>query len=495
MTVDLSDLVGWMNSKENENLEFKEAKNSFEFDELARYCAALANEGGGRIVLGVTDRPPRRVVGTKAFNVLERTKHGLVERLRVRVDCDELEHPDGRVLVFTVPARPIGMPIECKGAYLMRAGESLVPMTSDRLQSIFAETQPDYSAQVCPGAVLGDLEIRAIETFRQGWAQKARRSDLASLEVRQLLEDAELLVDGGVTYAALALLGTQSALGRHLAQAEIVFEYRGDDSSIAYQQRKEYRQGFLNVHDELWSTIGLRNELHSYQEGLFRHDVPAFGEEATREAVMNAVSHRDYRMPGSVFVKQWPARIEITSPGGFPPEITPENILFRQSPRNRRIAEALARCGLVERSGQGADRMFASSLRDGKLPPDYSSSDPHHVVLCLDGRVRDESFLRFLDRLGQETQKNFRVEDLVVLDAVHRAVEVPDVLRVRIPDLIDLGALERAGRSKLVLARRFYEMKGRPGEYTRKKRARPFHPSGAAREAHPRQRHTRRSDG
>ena len=73
--------------------------------------------------------------------------------------------------------------------------------------------------------------------------------------------------------------------------------------------------------------------------------------------LLNAVSHRDYRHPGSVFVRQFPRHIEIVSPGGFPPGITPENILDHQFPRNRRIAETFARCGLVERSGQGADRI------------------------------------------------------------------------------------------------------------------------------------------
>lgn len=469
MTARLSELESWLAQREDEHLEFKEAKNNFHFEKLVKYCCALANEGGGRMLLGVTDKVPHRVVGTSVFVPLERAKAGLIERLRLRIRADEIRHPDGRVVVFEVPSRPVGTAIQYEGAYWMRAGEELAPMTEDMLRRIFAEAQPDFSALLCPEATLTDLDPAAIERFRAMWQRRAPKLNLEKRSVDQLLEDAELLVDGRVTYAALILLGTQRALGRHLGQAEVIFEYRSDEASIAYRQRKEYRQGFLLYDDDLWQTINLRNDLFSYQDGLVRREIPAFNELAVREAILNAVSHRDYRMAGSVFVKQWPTKIQIVSPGGFPPEITPENILFHQSPRNRRLAEALARCGLVERSGQGADVMFEAAVRDGKLPPDFSGSDAHQVSLILPGTVQDERFLKYLDRIAQATKRTFAVDDLVVLDAVHRARPVPAPLKTRIDPLLDLGVLERVARGRLVLSQKFYEFVKRPGEYTRKR--------------------------
>lgn len=106
--------------------------------------------------------------------------------------------------------------------------------------------------------------------------------------------------------------------------------------------------------------------------------------------MLNAVCHRDYRLQGSTFIKQWPSRVEITSPGGFPPGITVANILSRQSPRNRRLAEAFGKCRLVERSGQGADLLFETAVREGKVPLDYRGSDEFQVRLTLHGRVEDE---------------------------------------------------------------------------------------------------------
>ncbi|MGH2459934.1 MAG: AlbA family DNA-binding domain-containing protein, partial [Chloroflexota bacterium] len=231
----------WLTAKEDEHLEVKEAKNSFEFEELVRYCAALANEGGGHMILGATDRPPRRVVGSRAFGDLERTKAGLVERLRLRIEATEVHHPDGRVVAFTIPSRPLGVPIQYRGAYWMRAGQDLVPMTSDTLRRIFEETGPDFSAEVCAKASIRDLDLGAIERFRTLWRRKSGNETLDSLTVQQLLADAELFVDGHVTHAALVLLGTREALGKYLGQAEVVFEYRSGEASGPAQQRVEYR--------------------------------------------------------------------------------------------------------------------------------------------------------------------------------------------------------------------------------------------------------------
>ena len=90
------------------------------------------------MVLGVTDKPPRKVVGTKAFVPPERTCGGIFERIHIKVICHEIDHPDGRVLVFEVPPRPRGQAVEHKGRYSMRAGDELVGMSPDRLRAIFA---------------------------------------------------------------------------------------------------------------------------------------------------------------------------------------------------------------------------------------------------------------------------------------------------------------------------------------------------------------------
>lgn len=472
MSVPVEKLENWMLGVEDEHLEFKEAKNQYSADKLIRYCSALANEGGGKMILGVTDRKPRRVVGTGAFDDLNSVKARLVDKLGLRIEATVVDHPDGRVLVFEVPSRPVGMPIACDGAYLMRAGEDLVAMTADRLKSIFDEAVPDYSAEICPGATLDDLDPAAIETLRTMWARKSGNEALHNLNVEQLLTDAELLVDGGVTYAALVLLGTHRALGRYLAQAEVIFEYRSSEASTPFQQRREFREGFFLFDEELWRAIDARNEVYQYEEGLFVGDVPTFDRRVVREGLLNAVSHRDYRRGGSTFVRQFPGKLEIQSPGGFVPGITAENILWKQAPRNRRIAEVFAKCGLVERSGQGARLMFERSIMEGKFRPDFSRTDDHEVFLTLHGEVQDERFLQFFQKVGQETLSTFSTQDFVVVDLIHREQPVPPDLQDRLPRLHELGVIESQGRGSnrtYFLSRRLYTALGKKGAYTRRR--------------------------
>jgi len=472
MSVSVEQMESWLGRRENEHLEFKEAARNFHFERLVKYCAALSNEGGGSIVLGVTNEIPRQAVGTEAFENLERTKAGLIEKLHPRIDADELFYRNKRILIFTSPARPIGVPIPVDGAYWMRAGEDLVPMTPDMLRRIFDETGPDFSAEVCRQACLADLAPQAIAAFRDRWYRRARIDKLLQVSDEQLLRDAELIIEDGVTYAALVLLGTNTALGRHLAQAETVFEYRSTEVAGPANQREEFREGFLSFYDRLWHFINLRNDRQHYQDGLFMVDIPTFNEGAIREAILNATSHRDYRHAGSVFIRQFPRRIEIVSPGGFPQGITPENILDRQQPRNRRIADALARCGLVERAGQGANRIFEACVRESKPLPDFADTDAWQVSLILHGQVQDPQFVKFLERMGRETGASFDTHDFLLLDCIHREQPISAVLKQRVERLLDLGAIERVGRGggiSYLLSRRFYAAIGKRGEYTRRR--------------------------
>ncbi len=174
MKTPLEQLDRWLQGEEDEHLEFKEAKLQFSFSRLVGYCVALANERGGKLILGVTNRRPRRIVGTQAFRGPRKVKAKLFAVLHLRIEAEEVEHPDGRVLVFHVPSRPTGTPLEHKGTYWMREGESLVGMSPDMLKRIVGESQPDFSAEVCSGATLEHLDHRAIGRFGAMWGRKSR---------------------------------------------------------------------------------------------------------------------------------------------------------------------------------------------------------------------------------------------------------------------------------------------------------------------------------
>lgn len=471
MNITSEHLQQLLNSSEDEKLEFKAASSNFHFEKLVKYCAALANEGGGYMVLGVTDKRPRTVVGSQAFSDLARTKAGLVQKLHLRIEATELDYQGKRVVIFAVPARPIGMPLAVEGAYWMRSGESLTPMTPDALRRIFDEGCTDFSAEICPELDLQGLSSSAIGEFQKRWASQAKNPEILRWPPTRLLYDSELAYESGISYAGLILLGTAAALGRYLPQAEIVFEYRSGRSAGPANQRIEFREGFLLFCDRLWDAINLRNDTQHFQDGLFIRDIPTFSEGAVREAILNAVSHRDYRLSGSVFIRQYPRDIEIVSPGGFPPGITPQNILNRQNPRNRRIAEAFEKCDLVERAGQGANRMFEEAIKQSKPLPDFSDTDAHQVSISLRGEIQDTSFLRFLEKVGQDRIRLFGTEEFIVLDMVRRESKIPERLQSNLRQLLEDGIVESIGRGRgvrYILARQFYRMSGRGGAYTRK---------------------------
>lgn len=456
-----------LNAKEGEQYQFKEAKNRFDFNEAVRCCCALANCGGGKLVFGISDARPRQVVGSKAFDQPERARKGLMEKLRIMVDFQLFEHEDKRVLVFDVASRPSGLPVLVDGVAWWYEGDSLIPMPPDILRDIYAETGHDFSSDICLGATVADLDETAIEAFRSNWTEKSGNKKIKTLSTEQLLRDAGAITSDGVTYAALVLFGTRDALRKYLSQAEIVFEYRSSEAAGPAAQREELTVGFFACYNRVWELINLRNDKQHYQEGLFVFDIPTFNERVVREALLNAVSHRNYQLPGSVFVRQYRDRLVIESPGGFPAGVTPENILYRQSPRNKRIAEMLALCGLVERSGQGMDLMYELCVRESKELPNFFGSDAYLVKLTLNGLILDKRLLSFIKKIGEERQELLSTDDFLVIYALFHDKPLNENLHRRLKHLVEIGIIEHTGRNKYVLARGLYEATGKSGVHTR----------------------------
>lgn len=467
MLSNLITLEELLNAKEGEHYQFKEAKTRFDYGEAARCCCALANCGGGKLVFGITDKRPRKVVGSEAFEQPERTRMGFIEKLKVMVDFQILYSGKSRVLVFDIASRPLGLPVQIDGIAWWYEGDSLIPLPEEIRRKIYEEIAFDFSEKICPSASIADLDDSAIEAFRAKWIEKSGNHRLASLSCEQLLHDSEAITDEGVTYAALILFGKKAALKRFLPQAEIIFEYRSSNASGPASQREEFRAGFFSCFNRLWELVNLRNDTQHYQEGFFIFDIPTFNESAVREAILNAVSHRNYQLAGSVFIRQYPDKLSIESPGGLPSGITLENILDRQVPRNRRIAEILALCGLVERSGQGMNIIFETSVKEAKQLPDFSGTDGSLVCLTLNGLIIDKKMLSLINKIGNDRLTILSTADFLTINALYYQRALDDSLRPRLRFLTELGIVEHAGRNKYVLARSLYSAAGKTGVHTR----------------------------
>ena len=179
----------WLNMPEGLNLEFKKAENSFsESKDLPDYCAALANEGGGKLILGVSD--DRQIIGTKAFTGNAHTlSHKILQNIKIRVDVEELVFNEKRILIFHIPSRPLATLIVSSGNYKypMRAGSSLAEMTQEKIREIHSEAETDFSTQIVSGLTLADMDESAITVFKNLWAKKQNNKEFLDFDSEKIL--------------------------------------------------------------------------------------------------------------------------------------------------------------------------------------------------------------------------------------------------------------------------------------------------------------------
>jgi ATP-dependent DNA helicase RecG len=441
---------------EKERVEFKQATGKHDLNEVAKYCVAIGNEGGGSYVLGVTNKKPRRAIGVSYRPDIDQDKITLFEWLGIKIEAHEIYAPD-LVVSYVTRSRPKGRALHFRGTYYMRAGSSLRGMTWEELQKISNEGDADFTSNTIDGADLSVYDDRYIEIFREGWIKK-QQDDPVSKKIPgwdkdELLENSGLTIDGKPTYAGLILVGNEKSLSKYLPASEIVFEYRNAEGAIGHVERRTFRYGFVGSADDIWKSVDRRNSTIDYSEGFFKYKSNAFHEDSVREAICNAVSHRDYRHDGSVFVRLSPTSIEVESPGSFPDGVNPTNILWKTVPRNRRLAEGMDRCGLVERSGQGMDLMFGYCVTHARPLPDLSQSDEHRVLIKLRSEITDPKIIAFFEQISAETLKGFSGLDFLAVDLVRRGETLPDHAAKRVPRLVALGILDKV-KKRYVLSER-----------------------------------------
>lgn len=461
----------WLQGHEDVNLEFKSAENSFSANkDLPDYCAAISNEGGGKLILGVA--PDHRIIGTRAFqNTHNKLSHDLLQNIRLRIDVEELHHPEGRILIFHIPSHPIGQPVKSTGKYKypMRAGESLVEMDNATLRRILNETETDFSSQIVMDLSLADIDDQAIDNFKKLWAKKAQRDDYLSYSNEKTLRSIGLLSEKGLNYASLILFGKKEKIDELAPGSEIIFEWRHDSKKIAYDFRKNWREPFFKIYNDIWETINARNIRFPFQEGLFQREIYAFSEKPVREAVLNAVAHRDYTINSrSVFIKASPEEFIVETPGGLPHGVTIENILRKTYWRNRRIAETFEKASLVERSGQGMDDIFENTIKEGKGLPDFPASDDFSFRLRIPAQVKDKNFILFIEKITREKQITLSFDEVYELEKIREHQPVTELEYKNI--FLDIGIIERVGETrgaKYILSHKYYTFEGKSGVHTR----------------------------
>jgi predicted HTH transcriptional regulator len=362
-------------SSEHQRLEFKEAKTQFDNRKLYEYCVALANEGGGRLLLGIRDKPPRPVVGTKAFRDPVAMAEKLFQAVGFRVDIEEVVHPDGRVLVFQIPSRPRGTAYHLDGKYLMRAGEALVPMSEDHLRKIFAEGEPNWLEEHSRTGLDAQqvVELLDTQTFFELLklpypSQRAGVIDRLSQERLIDVLDGRYAIRRLCALLLAKRLGEFPDLARKAARVVVYTGLSKLETRLDQIESRGYAVGFQGLVQFVMNQLP-QNEII---EDALRKESKLVPEVVIRELVANALIHQDLTVGGaSVMVEVFSNRLEISSPGE--PVVPVERFIDGYQSRNERLADLMRRFHICEEKSSGIDRVVEAAEVYQLPAPDFRS--------------------------------------------------------------------------------------------------------------------------
>lgn len=347
---------------ETQHLEFKEARTQFDLRRLREYCVALANEGGGHLLFGVTDIRPRAVVGTQAFPDTVGTAERLYQSLGFRVNVFEVDHPQGRVLVFEIPSRPRGTAYHLEGRYLMRSGSSLVPMSEDRLRAVFAEGKEHWLYEISARGLSCEDVTSKLDTVRLFELLKLPQPNSEELRLERMINERLIVRDAGgygITHLGHLLLARDLLPFEAVSsKSPRVITYAGQ-SKVETIREHPVTRGYAAGFDDLVQSVELQTPAREVIGRAQRRDERAYPALAIRELIANALIHQDLNISGTrVMIELYSDRIEISNPGQ--PELQFERFIDGCSCRNEPMARLMRRFGLCEDKGSGVDKIICA---------------------------------------------------------------------------------------------------------------------------------------
>jgi ATP-dependent DNA helicase RecG len=371
--------------KEDAHLEFKRAQNQFDFHKLLQCCVALSNEGGGRLVLGVTDEYPRSVTGTAAFPDLPDLERRVLNKIGMRIEAEEILTLEKRVVIVHAPSRPRGSAYHLDGAYLMRAADSVVPMSEDRLRKVFDEGKPDWLLEPATQNLNSDEIIQLLETQTFFDLLKLPYPTTRDAVIDQLNRGKLVTsIEGNwriTNLGALILAKRLSDFENLERKAPRVIVYSGPDKLETRIDRiggKGYAVGFESLLDFINTQIQTNEVIGT----ALRKEVKMFPEAAIRELVANALIHQDFGERGtSVVIELFSDRMEISNPGE--PFIAVDRFIDGYQSRNEKLADLMRRMGICEEKGSGIDKVIYSAEAYQLPAPDFRTSERRTISILF----------------------------------------------------------------------------------------------------------------
>ncbi|MDV3849575.1 transcriptional regulator [Elizabethkingia anophelis] len=421
---------------ENEIVEFKEAKNNYDFTKLGKYFSALSNEANlcskpyGWLVFGVKDND-HSIVGTQYRSErkdLDKLKGEIANKTTNRISfiaIHEVNLPEGRVILFQIPSAPKGIPIAFDGHYYARDGEELVPLNIEKIERIRAQaTKEDWSAAIVPAATLEDLDEDAIalarKNFKNKFPDKADEVDL--WDNITFLNKAKVTSKGKITRTALILLGKDES--EHLLNpADVKIRWKLMDELNNDIDYEIFGIPLILSVEKVFAKI--RNIKYRYmQEGtIFPTEVAKYEPFSIREAINNCIAHQDYTKNARINVIEMPDQLIFTNQGSFIPGNV-EKVVIEDSPeefyRNRFLATAMFNLKMVDTAGGGIKKIYNFQRARFFPLPDYDLANDK-VKMVLSGKILDLEYARLLAQ-----NKGLTLEEIMMLDKVQKKLPLTD---------------------------------------------------------------------
>lgn len=466
---------------ETEVVEFKEAKNTFDFTRLGKYFSALSNEANLKqkscawLIFGIRDTD-HAVVGSQFrsnLTDLHHLKAEIAEKTTNRITFIEiyaLDLSEGRVVLFQIPPAPRGLPVAWEGHYYGRDHDQLGPLNLEELERIRAQAViDDWSAALCAGAGLDDLSPDAIVQARANYQKKFPHlaDDIAAWDDVTFLNKAKVAIQGKLTRTAIILLGRAEAEHFLLpAQAQMTWILKDKDGiELDYAH---FGPPFLLRVNELYQKI--RNLRYRYikDETLFPDEVDMYEPYVIREALHNCIAHQDYTLAGRINVVEYPDHLIFTNVGDFLPGSV-EQVIQQDAPperyRNPFLTQAMMNLNMIDTIGSGIKRMFR--IQQARLfpLPDFDLRE-HRVKMTLIGKVLDLDYARTLSR-----HPDLSLSEIILLDKLQKGLLLSDddIKHLRRKQLIE-------GRSPNVyISSRLAETTGQKEDYIKTRRFKDQH--------------------
>ncbi|MCA9948158.1 MAG: putative DNA binding domain-containing protein [Anaerolineales bacterium] len=424
-------------------------------ENLAECLVAFANGDGGLIVLGLDDN------GRSTENIWEEEAESALReaaslcRPPVPSRWQQVEGSKGTLIGINV-ARSLELHSLYDGRVLIRSGTRNRPVAGDEILDIAnSKNSAEFETELVPGAHTDDLDQEIINEYLDRRQKRGVAKITATTEL--LFEIGATDRVGNPTTAGILLFGKRPQM--FFPQSSVVFvrfpgnEPRGEEGGIGYGRRDEITGPLARIVERAWNVVFEEMRVGATVNTLEREEITEYPRFAVREALVNAVAHRDYRIKGRrIEIRMYANRLEIISPGGLPGYMTVDNLVEEHFSRNPRIVSGLYQWGYIEELGLGIDQMIEEMVQSGHQPPLFKAS-PHLFTVTLSNKQERPSPPKWTHNMNERQARalTYVRENGSITNREYRQLcsdVSAETLRLDLVDLVDKSLLLKIGSKK-----------------------------------------------